>query len=266
MRIMTADQVPPPSSGKKTTSYLIIGLAVGGAMLLMCCVVAPGVLMVAVQKAREAARRIECSSDLRQLGIAYHNYHDTMGTFPTEAPAGGAPKESLYYSILDFIEQTSAKNQPNVPIKLFLCPSRRNPMNARGKRDFGYAATSGVGSAGTSIFDTPGGADLNAIKKANGTENTLMLSHVWMDPATYTVGDPTDLGWSTLNNSRSINALAVRDTDPSGSIRHIGGPHPSATPSLFADGSVRPVPYDFANWDLLWAWDNTKPFVAPAGK
>jgi hypothetical protein len=134
---------------------------------------------------------------------------------------------------------------------------------ALGKRDYGYAARSASGSAGKSIFDTPDGVTLDQIQQGNGVSNTLMLSHLWMDPANYAGGDPSDLGWATKNNSRSINTIAKLDGDPSGSTSHIGGPHPRALPSLFADGSVRPVPYDFANWNLLWAWDNTKPFVAP---
>jgi hypothetical protein len=146
---------------------------------------------------------------------------------------------------------------------MFVCPSRRDARVACGKRDYGYAATSATGSAGQSIFDTPGGAELTAICNGNGAANTLMLSHLWMDPAHYTAGDPTDLGWITFNNSRSISNTAKRDDDPSGSTSHIGGPHPRPLPSLFADGSVRPVPYNFANWNLLWAWDNTQSFAAP---
>jgi hypothetical protein len=261
---MSADANAPKGSGK-TVLYIVLGIVGGGVALLMCCGVVAGLGIVWVQNQRDKASRALCSSDLRQLGIAYHNYHDTMGSFPTEAEGGGGPlpRESLYYSILDFIEYGPAKNQPNMSIKLFLCPTRRNPINARGKRDYGYAASSGTGSAGKSIFDMPGGADLTAIKNANGTTNTLMLSHLWMDPVNYSGGDPTDLGWATLNNSRSINDAAKLDSDPSGSVKHIGGPHPSALPSLFADGSVRPVPYDFANWNLLWAWDNAKPFAPP---
>jgi hypothetical protein len=70
-------------------------------LLLVWLVVAgPGLGLVWVQNQRERAKDLGCISNLRALGIAYHDYHDTMGSFPTE---NGPQAQTIYCEILDFI-------------------------------------------------------------------------------------------------------------------------------------------------------------------
>jgi prepilin-type N-terminal cleavage/methylation domain-containing protein/prepilin-type processing-associated H-X9-DG protein len=73
-----------------------------------------GLLLPAVQKVREAANRAKCSNNLKQIGIALHNHHDTMGQFPPGsvsdvAPwgAGGGWGSSWMVFLLPHIEQTA---------------------------------------------------------------------------------------------------------------------------------------------------------------
>ncbi|QDV67016.1 hypothetical protein Poly24_07070 [Rosistilla carotiformis] len=72
-----------------------------------------GLLLPAVQAAREAARRMSCSNNLKQLGLAVHNYHDTFKVFPTNCIVASGTwgqdhvshKGSFLVKLLPFIEQ-----------------------------------------------------------------------------------------------------------------------------------------------------------------
>ena len=61
-----------------------------------------GLLLPAVQSAREAARRMQCSGNMRQIGIAFHNFHDANNAFPVGWDEYGA---GWSYYILPFMEQ-----------------------------------------------------------------------------------------------------------------------------------------------------------------
>src|SRR6187397_1498543 len=73
-----------------------------------------GLLLPAVQKVRDAAARIQCSNNLKQIGLAVHNHHDAMGRFPAgNLYIQGLPNNNFDYydtwtiSLLPFIEQVN---------------------------------------------------------------------------------------------------------------------------------------------------------------
>ena len=67
-------------------------------------------LLPAVQQAREAARRSTCKNNLKQIGLALHNYHDTHRTFPPGNVVNGH-HSSAWAHILPFIDQANIYNQ-----------------------------------------------------------------------------------------------------------------------------------------------------------
>lgn len=100
-----------------------------------------GILLPAVQAARESARRMECSNNVKQMMLAFHNYHDTFQGFPNRASLNGTQLNSGHgwgVTILPYMEQVAAHdawiqnrsffdaaNQKlaMTPIATYLCPS-----------------------------------------------------------------------------------------------------------------------------------------------
>src|SRR6202008_4030252 len=89
-------------------------------------------LLPAVQQAREAARRTQCKNNMKQIGLAFHNYHDVYNRFPQPAMIGVTVSSGLIIRsgaswctmLLPYIEQANAYNQYNSNTSPF------DPVNA----------------------------------------------------------------------------------------------------------------------------------------
>jgi type II secretory pathway pseudopilin PulG len=78
-----------------------------------------GLLLPAVAKVREAANRTRSQNNVKQIALAIHNYHDSMGRFPTACDVGGGSPTgqgivSLHFQILPYIEQEAVFRQFDV--------------------------------------------------------------------------------------------------------------------------------------------------------
>jgi prepilin-type N-terminal cleavage/methylation domain-containing protein/prepilin-type processing-associated H-X9-DG protein len=170
-----------------TLVELLVVIAIIGVLVAL--------LLPAVQTAREAARRMQCTNHLKQIGLAIQNYHDIQGCFPSgflfQAPGmngrGDRPNRAAGFSwhtlILPQLEQANLYNslnfglgmwqQPNrtiiaTPLKVAVCPSAVNPTknfrvgtsgDPNGFEDPGIAVTNYVGSCGSFVqsayYDQP---------------------------------------------------------------------------------------------------------------
>lgn len=143
-----------------TLIELLVVIAIIGVLVAL--------LLPAVQAARESARRMQCSNNLRQIGIATHTFHDSLGFLPpafigdnSDTPHGWATWAAL---ILPYIEGSNqyalwdvryrVDQQPaaavQTQIKTYICPSRPLPVlsisdfSAAGGSLSDYAASFGT--------------------------------------------------------------------------------------------------------------------------
>ncbi len=178
-------------------------------------------LVPAVQKVREAAARVSCQNNLKQIGLAIHNYESTYKAFP---PAGTYPvgatgsSWSILAHMLPYLEQVNLQNlinfnlsynvQPQVTqvrVPVYLCPSEINdkerPDGALTHYPINYAANMGTwmvynpnsGSGGDGAF--PVNLKLRPLQVLDGLSNTMGFAEVkaWT-PYLRDGGSPNGLG------------------------------------------------------------------------
>jgi prepilin-type N-terminal cleavage/methylation domain-containing protein/prepilin-type processing-associated H-X9-DG protein len=281
-RPATRKALPEPSSTAAmsaspsgfTLVELLIVVAIIGALV--------GLLLPAVQSARESARRLQCQSNLKQIGLAIQNHHDALKYLPTggwdwfEPPTfvhgtpavGENQRASWAYQILPYLEAqnvwaggTGTTDIDRIVVAVstthssLFCRSRRGPQTVMYSDPLylgGINVQHALGDYAAS--NTEGVGAVRRYKPVRMAEITDGASH------TLLVGDKrlnrTQLGkWQEDDNEgysagwdedtiRSIVLAPKGDLVGSGDGSDMfGASHPSGFNAVFADGSVRGIPY-----------------------
>jgi prepilin-type N-terminal cleavage/methylation domain-containing protein/prepilin-type processing-associated H-X9-DG protein len=227
-----------------TLVELLVTIAVIGILIAL--------LLPAVQAAREAARRTECTNNLRQLGIGLHAYHSAYASFPPGGiewrPPGNSTRRQLAWSalLLPWIGERNLYNQLDLLtpydsaanaaaaatiLPVYLCPTRATPIaliDNRGPCDYGGI----YGERITGPNSPPKGMMLydRAIRLAevsDGTSQTLILAEdtAWPDGQWIN-------GRNVFDQAFAINQAPAFEND-------IRSDHPGGANGLLVDGAVQ---------------------------
>jgi len=211
-------------------------------------------LLPAVQQAREAARRSQCKNNLKQLGLALHNYHDVYNKLPTGETIdtmGPPVRYSGFVGMLPFFDQAPMYNQisgigfSQVPwanyapfrtnLPLLLCPSdspasgsqgKTNYMFCRGDSPWDHNRWSGNGGRGLRGTFTGNGHCRSFSNVIDGLSNSIAMSERVQAKGTKRVQDggiASNVG-STFDHSNPSLCLAqISGLMYTGAVQQVAG-------------------------------------------
>jgi prepilin-type processing-associated H-X9-DG protein len=235
-------------------------------------------LLPAIHSARESARRIQCQNNLRQIGLALHQHHETSGSLPR----GWTPQEGADFAngwaatILPLLEQSALHERvstslTNVTPDVFICPSdsaaKLFQLYAESERDHGIpesAATRPVsvlvelphanylGVFGTSDPDKPGAVDGGGAFIGRGAIRFRDLSNGLSQVAVVSERTArklpsTWLGFHPDGEDAAARVLGFAALGPNrvdADECEFDSRHPGCINMLFADGHVRTIADD----------------------
>ena len=214
-------------------------------------------LLPAVQAAREAARRISCVNNLKQVGLALHGYHDAHNTFPAGGWTVGTMNSGWSAAILPWLEQpalyaglnlgfpyNNAANSTaaHTSLQVYLCPSEprstlwnqapADPFPSAdadyggmfGPRGLGNPSFTNNPPAGPMIFNQP----ISLAQITDGSSATIAVGE-----APEAINALWASGHNLFDQSAPINARP-----PTEFGEELTSQHPGGVNVVFADGSV----------------------------
>jgi prepilin-type processing-associated H-X9-DG protein len=244
---MTSPPRPPRSRGITLVELLVV-IGILGVLV--------GMLLPAIQSARESARRAQCGSNLKNIGLALANFHNARKSFPLGSDARSGTEHAWSSRILPFLEEDALARQINYQqpwdapganlaaadqdVAVYICPS--SVFDSPGKQDYG-------GVIGTSLLPLPMGYGPQAafgcgILIVSGPQQSQPIRAAQITDGlstTLCVGESADSRdgaanrWACGRNCFAQTDDQIHNGDLGGLFSH----HPSGAHGLFADGHVR---------------------------
>jgi len=188
-------------------------------------------LLPAVQQARESARRSQCKNNLKQYGLALHNYHDTVGVFPYAATGRESSTDPYRYrrtwvpGLWPYLDQSSMYNKwnfdvgwpeaPNDALTRIIIPIYQCPSDSGARTNGGRVRGNYVMSWGNFRIPSSGRTDgpTRALFGFNNSTGKLSLYG-----RSSRISDVTDGTSNTLMMSENRRAIDPDDIDTRGAI------------------------------------------------
>ncbi|HVC96051.1 MAG TPA: DUF1559 domain-containing protein [Pirellulales bacterium] len=192
-------------------------------------------LVPAIAQAREAGRRTTCTCNLKQIGVAMHNYHDLFGSFPPAyiADERGRPMHSWRVLLLPFLEGKQVYDQYDFnepwdgPHNRLLADKMPAVYHCPSDDESKPGETSYAAIVGPQTM-WPGDETIPLTDVKDGTENTLAIVEAagngihWMQPRDV----PVSVAKAGINNAPGLGICSR---------------HPQVAIVLYADGSVHTI-------------------------